>query len=303
MGLMQDATKWVLFLASPEEPEERHVLDLAFGLHCLESAGVSSENIEIYIDGDNRQNIISWMSIGSNNPYEILPTEHFFNTHGANAHSNLVMFVTGHGGPNGIAGKQDITPYLLLTTLKTMPGLEKAIVYLGQCFAGVFNYIGAGSGRFKAAVETKEADVIFIGATNLHSSLSLSTKENVSSEDDPSKEFNWIANVFLYNVFKWFSKPIDIDGDGRITIIDSYKFAGSYSNIMNKDFRVNSFVASVDLHSVWKDAVKARDAENTPQNAMDLSMIEKRYVNILSNSHTHQECWILNAIPAQFIEV
>lgn len=60
MGLMQDATKWVLFLASPEEPEERHVLDLAFGLHCLESAGVSSENIEIYIDGDNRQNIISW---------------------------------------------------------------------------------------------------------------------------------------------------------------------------------------------------------------------------------------------------
>lgn len=72
---------------------------------------------------------------------------------------------------------------------------------------------------------------------------------------------------------------------------------------MNKDFRVNSFVASVDLHSVWKDAVKARDAENTPQNAMDLSMIEKRYVNILSNSHTHQECWILNAIPAQFIEV
>ncbi|HBT3585766.1 TPA: hypothetical protein MBH61_004278, partial [Klebsiella pneumoniae] len=87
MGLMQDATKWVLFLASPEEPEERHVLDLAFGLHCLESAGVSSENIEIYIDGDNRQNIISWMSIGSNNPYEILPTEHFFNTHGANAHS------------------------------------------------------------------------------------------------------------------------------------------------------------------------------------------------------------------------
>lgn len=152
MGLMQDATKWVLFLASPEEPEERHVLDLAFGLHCLESAGVSSENIEIYIDGDNRQNIISWMSIGSNNPYEILPTEHFFNTHGANAHSNLVMFVTGHGGPNGIAGKQDITPYLLLTTLKTMPGLEKAIVYLGQCFAGVFNYIGAGSGRFKAAV-------------------------------------------------------------------------------------------------------------------------------------------------------
>jgi hypothetical protein len=303
MGLMQDATKWVLFLASPEEPEERHVLDLAFGLHCLESAGVSSENIEIYIDGDNRQNIISWMSIGSNNPYEILPTEQFFNTQGANAHSNLVMFVTGHGGPNGIAGKQDITPYLLLTTLKTMPGLEKAIVYLGQCFAGVFNYIGAGSGRFKASVERKEADVIFIGATNLHSSLSLSTKENVSSEDDPSKEFNWIANVFLYNVFKWFSKPVDIDGDGRITIIDSYKFAGSYSNIMNKDFRVNSFVASVDLHSVWKDAVKARDAENTPQSAMDLSMIEKRYVNILSNSHTHQECWILNAIPAQFIEI
>jgi hypothetical protein len=184
-----------------------------------------------------------------------------------------------------------------------MPKLEKAIVYLGQCFAGVFNYIGAGSGRFKTAIERKEADVIFIGATNLHSSLSLATKENVSSEDDPSKEFNWIANVFLYNVFKWFSKPIDIDGDGRTTIIDSYKFAGSYSNIMNKDFRVNSFVASVDLHSVWKEAAKAKDEENTPQNVLNLSMIEQRYANILSTSHTHQECWILNAIPAQFIEV
>lgn len=35
MGLMQDATKWVLFLASPEEPEERHVLDLAFRITLL----------------------------------------------------------------------------------------------------------------------------------------------------------------------------------------------------------------------------------------------------------------------------
>lgn len=303
MGLMRENTKWILFLASKDEPEERHVLDLAYGLYCLESIGVAPENIDIFIDGDNRDNIQSWIAVGSSIAYDIKPTEMFFENANDNKHSNIVMFITGHGGPEGIGGKTPITPYALLTSLKSMSNLEQAVVYLGQCFAGVFNYIGAGSGRYKQAEDVKDPNVIFIGATNLHSSLSLSTRENVSSDGDQQKEFNWIANVFLLNVFKWFSNPIDIDGDGKKTIIDSYKYAGSYSNVMNKDFRIQSFVQSVNLHGEWKKACDLKSSNDTPQVSLEHSMIEQRYLNLLSGSHTHQECWILNAIPAQSIEV
>ena len=53
MGLLADKTKWVLFLASSSEPEDRHVSDLAFGIYCLENRGINPADIFIYIDGNN----------------------------------------------------------------------------------------------------------------------------------------------------------------------------------------------------------------------------------------------------------
>lgn len=291
MTLKTADTRWVLFLACAHDPEPRHVQDLQFGLLCLETAGVLPANINIYIDGGDRSTIAGFLSGGSAHSYTIKKTEDFFLDQQSNSHPNLVMFVTGHGGIDGIDASTPIKPYTLLNSIKGTPGLRKAIVYLGQCVAGAFNYIGAGRGTNTAP------DVILIGATNLHSSLSLET-----SEDLLNGRQSWVANVFLLHVFKWILAPSDVDGDGRFTVMDSFKYAGAWSNHANRTYKVVSFVRSFDLHEQYKRALDQHNLLNTPTSQLSLEAAATRYETELLNRYTRQECWILNAIPAQDID-
>lgn len=295
MGLVKNNTKWVLFLSASGEPEERHVLDLAFGLKCLEVAGVSQADISIYIDGKDRQLISQLITNGSSNPPSIKESKDFPSDQTKNAHENMVMFVTGHGGIEGIDAPKPITPYALLQQIKGAPSLKQAVLYLGQCHAGVFNYIGAG--RRLAAAEGSEPELIIVGATNLHNSLSASTQEALVNGP-----VNWIANLFLLHVFKWISNPMDIDGDGRTTVIDSYKYAGAMSNGANKNIKIQSFVRSLELHPKWIAAQSAYQSNPNSQTQLTMDALQTQYEAVLDAQYTHQECWILNAIPAQAIE-
>ncbi|MBM6635430.1 hypothetical protein JTF12_13940 [Leclercia adecarboxylata] len=297
MGLIQENTKWVLFLSSSEEdPEHRHILDIAYGIFSLENSGVHQSDIHIYIDGHDRETILELISTATSYNYNIKVTDDFFTDNQYNNYENMVIFVTGHGSINGIDHNPPITPYQLLNTIKSTPNLLKSIVYLGQCYAGVFNYIGAGRAHGKES--QRSADVIFIGATNLHESLSTSTTESCLNGD-----VSWVANLFLLHVFKWISSPIDVDGDNKKTIIDSYKYAGVSSNAMNKGIKIRSFVNSMKLHSQWTIAQNTHASSPTTQNELSLKAITEQYVGELTINYTHQECWILNAIPAQFIEI
>lgn len=295
MGLKNSNTKWVLFLSCSEaNPEERHIQDLAFGLLCLESAGINSNDIFIYIDGQNRNIIQQYISMGSNHQYQILPTSDFFDLKSQNTHENMVLFISGHGSLQGIDSNPQITPHRLLSEIKSTPNLNKVIIYLGQCYAGVFNYIGAGRGQTRDS----NTDVIIIGATNLNESISSQTTENFLNSPKP-----WHANLFLLNIFKWIATPIDVDGDGEITIMDSYKYAGVLSNVMNKRVKIQSFVKSVNLHSEWANAKQNHETLNTVESQLDLKSAEERYVDVLNINYVHQECWILNAIPAQKLKL
>jgi hypothetical protein len=295
MGLKNSNTKWVLFLSCSENnPEERHIQDLAFGLLCLESAGINSNNIFIYIDGQNRNIIQQHISMGSAHQYQILPTSEFFNLKSQNTHENMMLFISGHGDLNGIDSTPPITPHRLLSEIKSTPNLNKAIIYLGQCYAGIFNYIGAGRGQTRDS----NTDVIIIGATNLNESISSYTTENFLNNPKP-----WAANLFLLNIFKWIATPIDVDGDGEITIMDSYKYAGVQSNVMNRRVKIQSFVSSVNLHTEWTSAKQNHDNLNTVQSQLDLQSVTERYFDVLNINYVHQECWILNAIPAQKLKL
>lgn len=291
MGLKTDNTKWVLFLSSSGEPEERHIMDLAFGLHCLETAGIKKSDIFLYIDGKNRQMISKFISHGTNKQYSIKHSIDFFSDQKSNVHDNLVLFVTGHGGLDGIDAPQPITPYALLRCIKATPNLKQAITYLGQCYAGIFNYT-------KVAGSETEPEVIMIGATNLHASLSVPTQESFPKGDIP-----WVANLFLLHIFKWITNPIDVDGDGKETIIDAYKYAGSLSNDKNKDIKAESFMMSFDLHEELKNANEAYKKTRSLIDKLILKAIKTKYMNQLSIRYNHQECWILNSIPAQSIEI
>lgn len=296
MSLIGGNTKWVLFLSARADAEPRHIVDLAYGVLCLERAGVKMADIAIYIDGVDRVSIENYIKIGTASAFVVKESKDFFIDQTTNTHENIVMFVTGHGGPDGIDAVKPITPYALLNCLKSSPHLQRAVVYLGQCYAGIFNYIGAGS---KSIGEGKtDADVIFIGATNLHESLSSSTTETFLSGP-----FSWPANLFLLFAFKWFSSPVDVDGDGRLTITDSYKYAGVFSNAANKNKKAEGLAKSVDLQAKWIAARDAFNANPTPSTMLAQNAEYTRYAAHLAILYVHQECWILNAIPSQRIEV
>ena len=295
MSLTKTKTKWVLFLSSSGEPDHRHIMDLAFGVYCLESVGIDSSDIYLYIDGKDRALISQLISIGTKNNFVIKESKDFFVDQANNNHLNMVMFVTGHGSIQGIDAIQPITPYALLSCIKSSPQLQQAIIYLGQCHAGIFNYIGAG--RKTSKVGANDPDVIFIGATNLHESLSSSTAETLYSGS-----ITWVANLFLLHIFKWISNPSDVDGDGKLTVIDSYKYAGVLSNNTNKNIKIQSFVESIKLHEKWTAAVDVDGKNSTPLTKLALKAVQTQYETQLNVRYTHQECWILNSIPAQQIE-
>lgn len=294
MALIGGNTKWVFFLSAAGAAESRHIMDIAFGILCLGQSGISVNDIEVYIDGKDRAFINQFISNGTGSAILIKESKDFFVDQKSNTYENVVMFITGHGGPNGLDATIPISPYALLDCLKFSPNLQKAVVYLGQCYAGIFNYIGAGKklGLNGAA----DPEIIFIGATNLHSSLSSYTSENFLNGP-----ISWVANLFLLFLFKWISNPIDVDGDGKFTIIDSYKYAGVYSNAQNKNLKVISLAQSHDLQEKWILAKKSYQASATPANKLAMDAAYKMYESVLNILYVHQECWILNAIPSQSI--
>lgn len=297
--LLNNNTKWVLFLASTGEPEHRFLFDLAFGVCCLESRGIRNDDIFIYVDGTDRNVIYNLISAGTNHRYNIKPTSDFFIDNAVNTHDNLVMFITGHGSIYGIDAAVPIKPYNLLDSIKNTPVLNRAIIYLGQCYAGIFNYIGAGRRVHNADRSHNNPDVILIGATNLHESLSLSTTEQLLAGNN----ITWYANIFLLHIFKWISNPVDIDGDMHLTIMDSYKYAGALSNTANKGFKVGTFYNSIKYHGEYITALETQTNTPSIQAALELKAAETKYVSELGLHLVHQECWILNSIPSQGIEL
>lgn len=299
MSLRSERTRWVMFLpCSAPDAEFRHVVDLVFGVLCLEKAGVNPRDIYIYIDSPARDMDGAFAS-ASEYRFQSKPSSAFFDDLSTNDYDNLVMFVTGHGGPDGIDAPQPITPNKLLKALKATPKLKNAIVYLGQCYAGTFNFVGAG----KARKEDSEPEVILVGATNLQESLSSATIEKFLRDE----EFPWAANVFLLHVFKWMSSPTDVDGDGINTVMDSYKHAGIYTNMINKKIKNDGFSNILDMHTeCGRLKLLAFQLSGNPQvdsyNRLNYDASQSKYKNLLAIHHVHQECWILNSRPAQLIE-
>lgn len=296
MSLRSQQTRWVMFLPATKPTDlHRHVMDLVYGVYCLEQAGVNPQQIHIYIDGCG-QDTDSSFSDASTYKYQSKPTADFFSDLAQNTDDNLVMFVSGHGGLFGLDANPPISPSTIISALKATPNLNMAVLYLGQCFAGTFNYVNAGKEK------GENLEIILAGATNLQESLSRSTSQQFLHQRLP-----WLANVFLLNVFSWFLNPKDIDGDGKMTIMDSYKFAGILTNIINKQGKNGKFVEIMDMLQEYRDArdLAAIDTGNPLVNMTNKVNSDAKYrqcIDQLELHHVHQECWILNSRPAQKLE-
>ncbi len=317
MSLLTHQTRWILWSPSKSDPEERHIYDVAFSLLCLESKGVDPKDIILIIDGGGSEFIKERIRIASRNDYTIYKTENLFEIFdNTNSYKNLVLIVTGHGSVDGILAQSFIKPYPLIHRIKTITNLKCGIVILGQCYAGIFNYINAQAvypRREKLLIRLirmaqykffknnihpnilQECPVVIIGATNLHESISISIKEEFLD----SLPIQWVANTFLAMFFKWIKEPIDVDGDGRFTLMDAYKYAGSKSNDVNKQNKKDDFFKPfLELQKLSEIVLLPK----TPDIVAEIKSLEEQINKTIYMRFVHQESWILNSIPAQSIE-
>lgn len=138
MSLTHEKTAWLFLSGSNSKFETRHVDDIGFGISCLESRGISENDIFIFIDGP-LVDINGHLSLFSSKPYVVNNTDNFLPFFSTNSYNNVILFVTGHGSVDGVDSKTAIKPYPLISAIKNAPGIKTAIIFLGQCYAGTFN--------------------------------------------------------------------------------------------------------------------------------------------------------------------
>jgi len=311
-------TLWLFLLGSHNgKVEERFAFDIAYGVYSLEKASVDTKNIKVLVDKSGEQVIHSVFSRTGLSSRPIIETTELpavLKEH--QNHTDLVIFVTGHGSTDCIIAKTPIRPYNMLQMIKSATNFQRAILYLGQCFAGIFNFLPVDRTKAQIAANTG-CEIIVIGAANLSPSVSFLTTEDFGVE-----KFPWRANVFLLGLFSWIQNPKDIDGDNKCTIMDSYKAAGSFANnffsqacasLLGEklssliEIKKDKGAFVLDKKAALEELRRAKIAP-TPEflkELMEASAIVESMATInneISILVNRQEAWILNARPAQHIE-
>ena len=141
MGLKLEKTNWVFLLASKDEPEIRHVYDIKFGIDTLIRSRITIDDITVVIDSDKQENIQIIQNIKGFASKKIYKSSELQKIFEKNYYDNIVLFVNGHGNIRGLCSNPVITPSFLFNSLQSANNLKRGIVFLGQCFAGVFDYM------------------------------------------------------------------------------------------------------------------------------------------------------------------
>lgn len=313
-----ESTLWLFLLgANCGRVEERFVYDVAYGIKSLEKSGVRSSEIRVLVDTSGQELVKNTLArAGTNDDYRVAEVSKLNEILHEDPHyTAAVIFVTGHGSPEFLVADNPIKPYKFISLIKESATLKRCILYLGQCFAGIFNYLSVGRTQVEKDTDTG-CEIVVIGATNLSPSISAPTSETFGPEKIP-----WQANIFLLGLFVWIANPVDVDGDGKCTIMDSYKFAGSYVNQVLAGRNENIFPEQLSKlieskNSLKKTLKQTHDEFEALSNKRQIppSLLKKlldassmaEEIKALQGQISHflnrQETWILNARPAQEIE-
>ena len=277
-----------MFVADSTEP--RHLYDVVFAVTALRNRGVDMARIFVCTDHvgaaqhldpyaiTNRHSLAAFDTVISQLTCEV-----------------VVLVVGGHGNPAGIGSPLMFSPSSLLTKVRAVKGLQAGIVLLTQCFAGVFNYLDART----------EPRLVLIGATALNNSISASITlpKPIPQADGTPGLHDWSANLFSAQFFQWFTARQDVDGDGALTVMDAFKFAGVHSNQQLISIKSRAFVVASQLtqklitlaEQVSKDIKAGTTTPDALLRKLELDATEKALQNQLNTIYLNQEPWILNA--------
>ena len=293
MGLKTEKTTWIFLLASQHEPEIRYIYDVKFGIETLIRSGIKPNDINIVLDINTEDNIKVIQKIENFSSKTIYKSSKLKELFEKNSYDNIVLFVNGHGNYRGLDSNPRITPYDLLDSLQNANNLKKGIVFLGQCFAGIFNYMPV----MKREKNGKQLPpLVVVGSADLNLSIS-STRVIEEKINEP-----YHANIFLYYLFKWIEKPEDIDGDGICSLMDAYKYVSYYVIEFCRHQKVTNLLNRMAYKNIIYEGIKKLESKKISENEKKLitSQIMSLKRQLLLYDHP-QEPWILNAIEAMDI--
>jgi hypothetical protein len=268
---ISEGSKFILIATSSRYLEDRFMYDINYGIEILKSLGVASNDIIVITDTPqntlvakcaNMSDVVFYMSSSLKYVIENSKCE------------NLFVISCCHGSIDGIDSVTPIKPFTLNQSIKNNKYTKNVIVFLGQCFAGIFNFID---------VRDENKNIVYIGATNIDTSLSYMMNG-----------CGWVANISVLAFFQWINKPLDIDGDGKCSISDLYKYISFITNSVTKE------IEKIQNYHLVDASVKLKlEEEQAKSTGKLISQITMDAVEIIRNYVVpHQNPWILNAIAA-----
>lgn len=286
MGLLSNRTHWFFILPSSTEAEERHIYDIAFGVKILLYKKVEYKDIAIIIDHapDIKIKMI-FSALDVPLPMKIYDTTQIDTLLVNNTYKNAVIFITGHGSPRGLDSDPPIKPYPLYYKFQTAAQFKRVIFYFGQCYAGIFNQMPLST--HLGLNSNSKCNMVAIGSTGLFSSVSAPITVN---------NITWSANIFLMYIFNWLLANDDVDGDGKLSVMDSFKFASIYTNEALKEIKKQDNIQSFIEQSNLIACIDRLYSKDIPQEEKDNIQLEIQALEkMLEIRYVIQAPWILNA--------
>lgn len=282
-------TCWVFI---SDSTEVRHIFDVVHAVYVLKQRGVADSAIKFFTDDPMGALYTVGYGVPIPRPIASLQGE----LQATTGFENLFIVVAGHGGVEGIGHPVKISPADLVRFARSTPEIRLVTIALTQCFAGVFNFINARA----------EPPIVMFGAANLDSSIS--TLIDLGTPI-PSPLFTgglqrWHANVFMLYLFKWISSPRDIDGDGRVCLLDAYKYSGASASSEIVFVKPSIFLESLELASTLKrqeEDLASGNVTNPLTAQLEITATRQELDVRISILHTSQEPWLLYADLARNI--
>ena len=286
---MTKDTHWFFMLPSTNEAEIRHIYDIAFGVRCLISKNIDYSDITILIDNSSYAKVtLCFSNMGIPIPKKIYMTSDLEKLLQNNKHKNAVVFITGHGSPEGLDTPIPLKPFPLYKKFQTSQNFEKVVFYFGQCYAGIFDKMPLSS---HLGVSSNTAcNIIALGSTGLFPSISAPLCVGA---------LRWSANLFLAYVMECIMNPKDVDGDDRFSVMDSFKSASVKTAAMLIDIKKKDNLQSIiEQAELQKCIDRLSSTQISPSDKDNLDLEIQALEKILEVRYTIQEPWILNTQAA-----
>lgn len=297
MGLVTEKTHWIFLLPSTEEEcQPRHLLDIAFGLFALQKAGIDINNISVIVDSstENRTRSILSAFTGVKYTNPLYTSSDLSNIIAKGEYENVVMYITGHGSPYGLDSNPPIKPYPFFKMFYNASHIKNAIIYFGQCYAGIFDKM-----PLEKHLNFKDSDcnIIAIGSTGFYPSVSYNLKLGTIT-------LSWSANIFLFFALSFLLEKEDVDGDNKISIMDSFKYASYKTNECLVELKKQDEKKELLYKESAEKAIEKLKNENIVGSSKENLLLDiEAYETMLKVKFTHQEPWILNSSFAMEVEI